>query len=122
MSGGSVNKAFIVGNLGKDPEIRSLQDGKEIVNLSVATSETWKDKATGERRERTDWHRIVIFNEGLVTLAKNYLKKGSKVCVEGSIQTRKYTDQAGAEKYTTEIVLQGFNAGLTLLDKRDSAE
>ena len=115
---GSVNKVILVGNLGKDPEIRRTQDGRPIANLSVATSETWRDKATGERKEKTEWHRVVIFNEGLAKVAEQYLKKGAKVYVEGSLQTRKWTDQSGAEKYSTEVVLQGFNSVLTMLDGR----
>jgi single-strand DNA-binding protein len=115
---GSVNKVILVGNLGKDPEIRRTQDGRPIANLSVATSETWRDKATGERKEKTEWHRVVIFNEGLAKVAEQYLKKGAKVYVEGQLQTRKWTDQNGAEKYTTEVVLQGFNSNLTMLDGR----
>ncbi|MBR0839758.1 single-stranded DNA-binding protein [Bradyrhizobium liaoningense] len=115
---GSVNKVILVGNLGKDPEIRRTQDGRPIANLSVATSETWRDKATGERKEKTEWHRVVIFNEGLAKVAEQYLKKGAKVYVEGALQTRKWTDQSGAEKYSTEVVLQGFNSTLTMLDGR----
>jgi single-strand DNA-binding protein len=115
---GSVNKVILVGNLGKDPEIRRTQDGRPIANLSVATSETWRDRATGERKEKTEWHRVVIFNEGLAKVAEQYLKKGAKVYVEGQLQTRKWTDQGGAEKYTTEVVLQGFNSNLTMLDGR----
>src|SRR6478736_7900951 len=115
---GSVNKVILVGNLGKDPEIRRTQDGRPIANLSVATSETWRDKATGERKEKTEWHRVVIFNEGLAKVAEQYLKKGSKVYLEGALQTRKWTDQAGVEKYSTEVVLQGFNSTLTMLDGR----
>ena len=115
---GSVNKVILVGNLGKDPEIRRTQDGRPIANLSVATSETWRDRATGERKEKTEWHRVVIFNEGLAKVAEQYLKKGAKVYVEGQLQTRKWTDQSGAEKYTTEVVLQGFNSTLTMLDGR----
>ncbi len=115
---GSVNKVILVGNLGKDPEIRRTQDGRAIANLSVATSETWRDKATGERKEKTEWHRVVIFNEGLAKVAEQYLKKGAKVYVEGQLQTRKWTDQSGAEKYRTEVVLQGFNSNLTMLDGR----
>jgi single-strand DNA-binding protein len=114
---GSVNKVILIGNLGKDPEIRRLQDGRAMANLSVATSETWRDKATGERREKTEWHRVVIFNEGLAKIAEQYLKKGAKVYLEGALQTRKYTDQQGVEKYSTEVVLQGFNAALTMLDR-----
>lgn len=113
---GSVNKVILIGNLGKDPEIRSTQDGREIANLTLATSDTWKDKMTGERKEKTEWHRVVIFNENLVRLAKSYLKKGSKVFIEGSLQTRKWTDQSGAEKYSTEVVLQNYNGNITMLD------
>jgi len=115
---GSINKVILVGNLGKDPEIRRTQDGRPIANLSVATSESWRDKATGERKEKTEWHRVVIFNEGLAKVAEQYLKKGAKVYIEGQLQTRKWTDQSGAEKYTTEVVLQGFNSNLTMLDGR----
>jgi single-strand DNA-binding protein len=115
---GSVNKVILVGNLGRDPEIRSTQDGREIANLAIATSESWKDRNTGERKEKTEWHRVAIFNEGLVNIAKNYLKKGSKVYIEGQLQTRKWTDQSGQEKYSTEVVLQGFNGALTMLDGR----
>lgn len=117
---GSVNKVILVGNLGRDPEVRATQDGREIANLTVATSDSWKDKNTGERREKTEWHRVVIFNEGLVNIAKSYLRKGAKVYLEGSLQTRKWTDQQGVEKYSTEVVLQGFNAALTMLDSRNS--
>jgi single-strand DNA-binding protein len=112
---GSVNKVILVGNLGKDPEIRRTQDGRPIANLSVATSETWRDKATGERKEKTEWHRVVIFNEALCKVAEQYLKKGAKVYIEGQLQTRKWTDQSGVEKYSTEVVLQGFNSTLTML-------
>jgi single-strand DNA-binding protein len=115
---GSVNKVILVGNLGKDPEIRRTQDGRPIANLSVATSESWRDKATGERKEKTEWHRVVIFSEGLAKVAEQYLKKGAKVYIEGQLQTRKWTDQSGVEKYSTEVVLQGFNANLTMLDGR----
>jgi single-strand DNA-binding protein len=116
--GYSVNKVILVGNLGKDPEVRRMQDGRPIVQLSVATSDTWRDKTTGERRERTEWHRIVIFSEGLCRIAEQYLKKGSKVYVEGSLQTRKWQDQSsGQDKYTTEVILQGFNSQLVLLDR-----
>jgi single-strand DNA-binding protein len=115
---GSVNKVILVGNLGKDPEIRRTQDGRPIANLSVATSETWRDKATGERKEKTEWHRVVIFNEGLCKVAEQYLKKGAKVYIEGQLQNRKWTDQSGVEKYSTEVVLQGFNSNLTMLDGR----
>ena len=115
---GSVNKVILVGNLGKDPEIRRTQDGRPIANLSVATSESWRDKTTGERKEKTEWHRVVIFNEGLCKIVEQYLKKGSKVYLEGALQTRKWTDQAGVEKYSTEVVLQGFNSTMTMLDGR----
>jgi single-strand DNA-binding protein len=115
---GSVNKVILVGNLGRDPEIRSTQDGLRIANLSLATSESWRDKNSGERKEKTEWHRVVIFNENLVKVAEQYLKKGSKIYVEGALQTRKYTDQSGAEKYSTEIVLQRFRGELTMLDGR----
>src|SRR6266481_3223339 len=115
---GSVNKVILVGNLGKDPEIRRTQDGRPIANLSIATSESWRDKATGARKEKTEWHRVVIFNEGLCKVAEQYLKKGAKVYIEGQLQTRKWTDQSGVEKYSTEVVLQGFNSKLTMLDGR----
>ena len=115
---GSVNKVILIGNLGRDPEIRSTQDGTRIANLSLATSETWRDRNSGERKERTEWHRVVIFNEGLAKVAEQYLKKGAKVYVEGALQTRKWTDQSGVEKYSTEVVLQGFNSTLTMLDGR----
>src|SRR5471032_3635125 len=115
---GSVNKVILVGNLGKDPEVRRMQNGNPVVNLSVATSESWRDKATGERKEKTEWHRVVIFNEGLAKVAEQYLKKGAKVYIEGALQTRKWTDQSGVEKYSTEVVLQGFNSTLTMLDGR----
>ena len=115
---GSVNKVILVGNLGKDPEIRRTQDGRPIANLSVATSESWRDKATGERKEKTEWHRVVIFNEGLCKIVEQYLKKGSKVYLEGALQTRKWTDKDGNDKYSTEVVLQGFNSSLTMLDGR----
>jgi single-strand DNA-binding protein len=115
---GSVNKVILVGNLGKDPEIRRTQDGRPIANLSVATSETWRDKGTGERKEKTEWHRVVIFSEPLCKVVEQYLKKGAKVYIEGALQTRKWTDQSGVEKYSTEVVLQGFNSVLTMLDGR----
>ncbi|HEV7600416.1 MAG TPA: single-stranded DNA-binding protein [Bradyrhizobium sp.] len=115
---GSVNKVILVGNLGKDPEVRRMQNGNPVVNLSVATSENWRDKATGERKEKTEWHRVVIFSEGLAKVAEQYLKKGAKVYIEGQLQTRKWTDQSGVEKYSTEVVLQGFNSNLTMLDGR----
>jgi single-strand DNA-binding protein len=113
---GSVNKVILVGNLGADPQIRRTQDGRPIANLSVATSESWRDKATGERKEKTEWHRVVIFSEQLCKIAEQYLKKGAKVYIEGALQTRKWTDQAGVEKYSTEVVLQGFNSVMTMLD------
>jgi single-strand DNA-binding protein len=115
---GSVNKVILVGNLGADPEIRRTQDGRPIANFSVATSENWRDKNTGERRERTEWHRVVVFNEGLCKVIESYLRKGSKVYLEGALQTRKWQDQSGVDKYTTEVVLQGFNSTLTMLDSR----
>jgi single-strand DNA-binding protein len=115
---GSVNKVILVGNLGRDPEVRHTNDGNPIVNLSVATSETWRDRSSGERRERTEWHRVVIFNERLGEVAQKYLQKGSKVYLEGQLQTRKWTDQQGVEKYTTEIVLNRFRGELTMLDSR----
>ncbi len=113
---GSVNKVILVGNLGRDPEIRRTQDGRPIAQLSVATSENWRDKTTGERKEKTEWHRVVIFSEGLAKIAEQYLKKGSKVYLEGALQTRKWQDKDGHDKYTTEVVLQGFNSTLTMLD------
>ncbi|HEX2512725.1 MAG TPA: single-stranded DNA-binding protein, partial [Xanthobacteraceae bacterium] len=112
------NKVILVGNLGADPEVRRTQDGRPIVNLRVATSESWRDKTTGERKEKTEWHRVVIFNEGLCRIAEQYLKKGSKVYLEGSLQTRKWQDKDGQDKYSTEVVLQGFNSSLTMLDGR----
>jgi single-strand DNA-binding protein len=115
---GSVNKVILVGNLGRDPEVRSLQSGDKVVNLSVATSERWKDKNTGEPREKTEWHRVVIFNDRLGDVAEKYLRKGSKVYVEGQLQTRKWTDNSGVEKYTTEVVLQRFRGELTMLDAK----
>jgi len=115
---GSVNKVILVGNLGRDPEVRSTQDGTKVANLSLATSENWKDKNSGERREKTEWHRVAIFNERLVDVAEKYLKKGSKVYIEGQLQTRKWTDQSGQERYTTEVVLQRFRGELTMLDGR----
>jgi single-strand DNA-binding protein len=115
---GSVNKVILVGNLGKDPEVRRMQNGNPVVNLTIATSDTWRDKASGERKEKTEWHRVVIFSEGLAKVAEQYLKKGAKVYIEGALQTRKWTDPQGVEKYSTEIVLQGFNSTLTMLDGR----
>ena len=115
---GSVNKVILVGNLGKDPEVTSTQDGTKIVRFSIATSESWKDRNSGERQERTEWHRVVIFNENLATIAEKYLRKGSKVYLEGQLQTRKWTDQSGQERYTTETVIQRYRGELTLLDSR----
>ena len=114
---GSVNKVILIGNLGADPEIRRTQDGRPIANLRVATSESWRDKTTGERREKTEWHRVVIFSEGLCKIAEQYLKKGSKVYLEGALQTRKWQDKDGQDRYSTEVVLQGFNSQLTMLDR-----
>ncbi len=118
---GSVNKVILVGNVGADPEIRRTQDGRPIANIRLATSETWRDKNTGERRERTEWHRVVVFNEGLCKVVEQYVKKGSKLYIEGQLQTRKWQDQQGQERYSTEIVLQGFNSVLTMLDGRGGA-
>jgi single-strand DNA-binding protein len=115
---GSVNKVILIGNLGADPEVRRTQDGRPIVNLRVATSDSWRDKTTGERREKTEWHRVVIFSEGLAKIAEQYLKKGSKVYLEGALQTRKWQDKDGQDRYSTEVVLQGFNSSLTMLDTR----
>lgn len=117
---GSVNKVILVGNLGRDPEVRSTQDGRKIVQLSLATSESWKDKASGEKRERTEWHRVVIFNESLAEIAEKYLRKGAKVFLEGMLATRKWTDQQGAERYTTEVLLQRYRGELTMLDSQRS--
>ena len=116
---GSVNKVILVGNLGKDPEVRRMTSGDPVVNLSIATSESWRDKASGERKENTEWHRVVIFNKNLADVAEKYLKKGAKVYVEGQLQTRKWTDKDGAEKYSTEVVLQNFRGELTMLDSRN---
>ncbi len=118
---GSINKVIIVGNLGRDPEIRRTQDGRPIANLRIATSESWRDKTSGERREKTEWHSVVIFNEGLCKVAEQYLPKGTKVYIEGHLQTRKWQDQSGADRYSTEVVLQGFNGNLTMLDGRAGA-
>jgi single-strand DNA-binding protein len=118
---GSVNKVILVGNLGKDPEVRHTQDGKAIVNLAIATSESWRDKSSGERKEKTEWHRVVIFNEALAKVAEQYLKKGSSVYLEGQLQTRKWTDKDGAEKYTTEVVLQNYRGELTMLGGKPGA-
>jgi single-strand DNA-binding protein len=113
---GSVNKVILIGNLGRDPESRTFQNGGKVVNLRIATSENWKDKSTGERKEMTEWHSVAIFNEGLANVAERYLKKGSKVYIEGQLQTRKWQDQSGQDRYSTEVVLQGFNGNLTMLD------
>jgi len=119
---GSVNKVILVGNLGNDPDIRNMQTGSRVANLSIATSENWKDKITGERKERTEWHRVVIFNEGLVSVCENYLRKGAKVYIEGQLETRKWTDQSGQDKYTTEVVLRPYRGELTMLDSRGASE
>ncbi|MCX7282438.1 MAG: single-stranded DNA-binding protein [Alphaproteobacteria bacterium] len=119
MMAGSVNKVILVGNLGKDPEVRRLTSGDPVVNLSIATSESWRDKASGEKKEKTEWHRVVIFNKNLADVAEKYLKKGAKVYIEGQLQTRKWTDKDGAEKYSTEVVLQNFRGELTMLDGRN---
>lgn len=119
---GSVNKVILVGNLGRDPEVRTMNDGSPVVNLSLATSETWKDRNSGERRERTEWHRVVIFNENLAKVAQQYLKKGSTIYIEGQLQTRKWTDQSGVEKYSTEVVLQRFRGELTMLGGRGDSQ
>ena len=118
---GSVNKVILIGNLGRDPEIRTLNSGDRVCNLRIATSETWRDKNSGERKEKTEWHQVVIFNDNIVKVAENYLKKGSTVYIEGALTTRKYTDQQGVEKYTTEVVIQRFNGQLTMLGGRDGA-
>jgi single-strand DNA-binding protein len=119
---GSVNKVILVGNLGKDPEVRRMTSGDPVVNLSLATSESWRDKASGERKEKTEWHRVVIFNKNLADVAEKYLRKGAKVYVEGQLQTRKWTDKDGQEKYSTEVVLQNFRGELTMLDGRNGGE
>ena len=116
---GSLNKVMLIGNLGQDPDVRSMQNGGRVCNLSIATSETWKDKNTGEKREKTEWHRVTIFNEGIVGVCENYLKKGSKVFIEGSLETRKWQDKDGQDRYTTEIVLKPYNGNLTMLDSRN---
>lgn len=118
---GSVNKVILIGNLGRDPEVRTFQNGGKVCNLRIATSETWKDRNTGERREKTEWHSVAIFQEGLVRIAEQYLKKGSKVYIEGALQTRKWQDQSGQDRYSTEVVLQGYGGTLTMLDGRDGA-
>ena len=122
MMAGSLNKVMLIGNLGKDPEIRRTQDGRAIANLSIATSESWRDKAPGERKEKTEWHRVVIFNEGLCKVIEQYVKKGAKLYIEGALQTRKWTDKDGVEKYSTEVVLQGFNSTLTMLDTQSGQD
>jgi single-strand DNA-binding protein len=119
---GSVNKVILVGNLGADPDVKRTQDGRPIVNLSIATSESWRDKNTGERKDKSEWHRVVIFSEGLCKVAESYLKKGSKVYLEGALQTRKWQDQNGQDRYSTEVVLQGFNSTLTMLDGKDNRD
>ena len=119
---GSVNKVILVGNVGKDPEIRRFPNGGQVANFSLATSESWRDRATGERKERTEWHRIAVFNEGLCKVVEQYVKKGSKLYIEGQLQTREWEDQQGQKRYTTEIVLQGFNSTLTMLDARGGAD
>ncbi|QUJ77535.1 single-stranded DNA-binding protein [Sulfitobacter albidus] len=116
---GSVNKVILIGNLGRDPEVRSFQNGGKVCNLRIATSENWKDRNTGERREKTEWHTVAIFNEGLVRIAEQYLKKGSKIYVEGQLETRKWQDQSGADRYSTEVVLRNYGGTLTMLDGRD---
>ena len=118
---GSLNKVLLIGRLGNDPEIKQMQNGKSVARLSVATSESWKDKNTGERKEKTEWHRVVIFNEGLVNVVQKYLKKGAQVYIEGQLSTNKYTDSSGQEKYSTQIVLQGYNSSLTMLDGKNSS-
>ncbi len=119
---GSVNKVILVGNLGRDPEVKSMQDGRSMVNMSIATSDTWRDRQSGERKERTEWHRVVIFNEKLAEVAQKFIKKGSKIYVEGQLSTRKWTDQSGQERYTTEVVIPRFGGALTMLDGRSGGE
>ena len=119
---GSVNKVILVGNLGRDPEVKSMQDGRSMVNMSIATSENWRDRQSGERKERTEWHRVVIFNEKLAEVAQKFVRKGSKVYIEGQLTTRKWTDQSGQERYTTEVVIPRFGGALTMLDGRPGAE
>ncbi len=117
-----LNKAILIGNLGQDPDIRQTSDGRELANFSLATTEYWKDKNTGEKKDKTEWHRVVVFNQGLVNLVKNYVKKGTKLYIEGQLQTRKWTDNNGIDKYTTEIVLQNFNSSLQILSNRDEKQ
>lgn len=119
---GSVNKVILVGNLGRDPEVRTMQNGSRVANLSLATSESWRDKTSGERKERTEWHRIVIFNEGLVGLAESYLRRGSKVYLEGQLETRKWQDQSGTDRYSTEVVMRPFRSEMTLLDSKGAGD
>ena len=117
---GSVNKVILLGNLGRDPDIRTMQNGKKVCTFSIATSDSWKDKETGEKKEKTEWHRVVIFNEGLVGVVENYVKKGSKLYLEGSLQTRKWTDDSGTEKYTTEVIVQGYGGRIDMLDGKNN--
>jgi single-strand DNA-binding protein len=119
---GSLNRVMLIGNLGQEPDIRSMQNGGRVCNLSIATSESWKDRNTGERKEKTEWHRVVVFNEGLVGVIENYVKKGSKVFIEGQLETRKWQDQNGQDKYSTEVVIKNFNGGLTMLDGRNDSQ
>ena len=119
---GTVNKVILIGNLGDQPEVRSFENGGKVCNLRIATSENWKDKESGDRKEKTEWHSVAIFNEGLIRIAEQYLKKGSKVYIEGQLQTRKWTDQSGADRYSTEVVLQGFGSTLTMLDPKDDRQ
>jgi single-strand DNA-binding protein len=119
---GSLNKVQLIGNVGKDPEIRSMQDGRELASFTLATTDSWRDKATGERKDKTEWHRVVVFNDGLVNIVKNYVKKGIRLYIEGSLQTRKWTDDSNHERYTTEIVLQGFNSTLFMLDSKPASD
>tara|TARA_R110002074_G_scaffold262994_2_gene435132 strand:- start:16324 stop:16818 length:495 start_codon:yes stop_codon:yes gene_type:complete len=118
---GSLNRVTLIGHLGKDPESKSFQNGGKVVNFSIATSETWKDKNSGEKREKTDWHNVAVFQDGLTSIAENYLRKGSKVMIEGKLQTRKWQDQSGNDRYSTEVVLQGFDAKILLLDGKDAS-
>jgi len=119
---GSVNKVILLGNLGRDPDVRTMQNGKKVCTLSIATSDSWKDKETGEKKEKTEWHRVVVFNEGLVGVVENYIKKGTKLYIEGSLQTRKWTDDSGNEKYTTEIIIQGFGGRIDIVSAKGSVE
>ena len=119
---GSVNKVILLGNLGRDPDIRTMQNGKKVCTLSIATSDTWKDKETGEKKEKTEWHRVVVFNDGLVGVIESYIKKGAKLYIEGSLQTRKWTDDSGTEKYTTEIIVQGYGGRIDILNGKSSSQ